>query len=447
MLLQSIIDWLDEYEAALSALAALAVLAGLVLAPLRFLAVRRRSAAAVAVPDVSAPEAQAAPAPRVRRTVFVAPFACVGDEDRIGVLALGLGTELGNALALTSGTRVVLTEAGADYIVSGSVLDTGDDIRVLARLVNREGEQLWSHGYDSPLAGFLGTQRDLCAAIVTELGGEFMSREFERMQISTTQNMDAWAHTVHSAHMVIQRGGGPTVWDEAIEEARKAVALDPGYAAAHARLAALHGERVVCFVSRDVPADIEAARGSAERGMALAAHDPYVLMNCGQGWNHAGQPQRAREVLERAHRALPHDLLCSFFRWSNLAITGSEAEMRAATTEIAGEIERYPTHPLHPALYGVAGLLALQLGDATAACSSLRHTYETWPGVAYYSVAYAAALANLGDSDAAQRVMDDLTARGFDVSPTYLDALREATGGTGAVEIFAAAFDRAAGSA
>lgn len=440
MNLDLILDWLDRNEGVLSAIAAMVVILGLLLTPLRLLVKRgRRSGAA-------SPEAEAGdsvPLSGVGRTVYIATFQSIGDDDSLSVMALGIGTELGHALSRTSGTRVVLTEDRARYGVSGSLMQVGEEIRVLARLADNSGEQIWSHAYDAPREGFLSLQREICADIATEIGGEFMSREFENMSFSRTSSTDAWAHTVHSAHMVIQRGGGANTWNDAIDEANKAIDLDPSYAQAHARLAALHGERIGNFVSPDIRADRDAAIACAERAIELGAHDPFVLMNSGQGLSNAGEAERGRELLERAHRAIPHDALCSVFLWNNFLSTGTEAELRDAIVQGERELQRYPNHPLAAIVHGTVGAMHLHIGEIEASRALLRRSYNAAPGIAYFGACYAVALHALGSGSDAEVVIDDYVARGFRLNAEFVATWAAAVPRSGNVTaLFASMFER-----
>lgn len=416
--LQAVVDWLDRYEAALSAVAAIIVILGLLLSPLRsWLLGRAKSSEPAASPASSPPPREESP----HRAVFVAPFEVAGDDQ---VLAVGLASELSNALSRTAGVEVVLAAEAADYVVSGTLLPHTDQMRVLARLSDRRGgRQLWAQDYELAREGFFHVQREITGAIVTEIGGELMSREFERMRFSTTESNDAWALTVHSANMVIQQRGGATTWDEAIGYAERAVAIDPDYAPAHGRLAALRSERISQFLSPDIAADVAATRAAADRASTLASFDPYVMMNCGQAWTLIGELTRGRDAIEQAHRAVPYDVLCWQFRWINIALSGDAEAIAAELPRVTAEIARYPNHPIGPFLWGVVGLMRVDTGDVPGAIEALRRCHDAAPGVGTYSAGLAALLHATGRTEEAAAIVRGMRERGFRLNRAYVDEL------------------------
>lgn len=418
MSLDTLTQWLTTNESALSAVAALIIIVGLLLSPFgRFLrGSERRNKVKTNRLEASSSG--------TRRAIFISPFTTIGNDDKAQLITLGLIGELSNAMSRTSGTSIVLSEEKADYVLSGTLFYEASRVRILATLTDgNQSTQLWSQEFKGSDSSIMDLRQKICAAIAIELGGEFMSQEFSRMDSSSTKNADAWSYVVHSAHMVIQRGGGSTVWDEAIAVANRAVKLDSNYAAAHARLAALYAERVWMFLSKDINKDIEQSVACAERAIELAAFDPYVLMNCGQGFCLSGQQTRGHEILTRALKAIPHDVLCQLFYWANLASIGNKEACREALITVYSEIEAYPNHPIAPLLGGVAALLNLNLGNHQQAKSLLQRTYDLMPGMSFYGVIYSGLLKESGELALADSVKNDLLSRGFNVSRLYFDEL------------------------
>ncbi|HEV8716810.1 MAG TPA: hypothetical protein VGX03_28830 [Candidatus Binatia bacterium] len=126
-------------------------------------------------------------------------------------------------------------ELGVRYVLEGSVQKAGEQVRIVAHLLDTAtGGQLWSQRYDRPLKDIFALQDEIIQKIVTTL----------RLQL--TLQAQGWIVRKHTdlleAYDFLLRGV-EYYWrttKEANVQARqmfeKAVALDPQYAEAYARL-------------------------------------------------------------------------------------------------------------------------------------------------------------------------------------------------------------------
>src|SRR5207342_2789093 len=116
----------------------------------------------------------------------------------------------------------------------GSVAKSGNTLRVTAQLINAsDGYHLWSHTYDSELKNVFALQDEIAANVVSAL----------KLKLLPGQAATADAHVDPEAYNQFLLGrkfgreqsiGG---WTKAEAAYRKALAIDPDYAAAHASLA------------------------------------------------------------------------------------------------------------------------------------------------------------------------------------------------------------------
>jgi len=442
--LTALLAWIETRESLLSGIAAIIAVLGVLGFPIVSLT-RRVRARGRASHDGTAAKSTAAPSrrPSVKSATIaigIARFdAPTGHERDLG-LARGLGSELGHALARLGDVRAVplmtlgesaqsldslRNELQLQYLLTGSLQLAGARVRVLAQLVSvADGSQLWTRDYERDTADLFELQREIAGAIAREIGGELMHAEYSRMRLAGPESLDAWSLTVHSAHIVIERRGGVATWNEAIECARKAIVLAPGYASAHARLAALTAERMLFFASDDPARDFDEALAAADRAYQLASFDPYTLMNCGQAWSSCGERARARAALDKAVTLLPHDLLAWNFYWSHLSTWGTDDEVRAAENGLDRLLADHESHPLAPAWQGLRGMTRARHGDLEGARTDLQASFEAAPGFSIFGASLAALHAASGRPGDARRIIEQLGALGFRVTADYTQRLR-----------------------
>jgi adenylate cyclase len=185
-------------------------------------------------------------------SIAVLPFQNQNDAAQREYLADGLTQDIINSLGRFSGLTVMSWNAvagykgavakpgeiagvlGVRYQVEGSVRYTADRIRVGAQLVDAQGRVLWSARFDeAPTDVFQLQDR-----ITREVAGALAIRvtEFEQQRVSTkpTASFDAYDCLLR-ARPALQRPTRAGVV-EARALLRRAIELDPGYAAAHSAL-------------------------------------------------------------------------------------------------------------------------------------------------------------------------------------------------------------------
>jgi TolB-like protein/tetratricopeptide (TPR) repeat protein len=186
--------------------------------------------------------------------IIVLPFDNSGGEND-GYFAAGMTDEIAERLAAVSelvviadsgGTDIDDTgdlfnrigeELGAEYVLSGTVRrhpegSTESQLDADVRLIRvRDGETLWSEQYDRPVAAVFAVQADVAIHVVDVLGVTVQPAARRLLEIQSTQNMDAYEAYLR---------GLPYRWSFELKELslagesfRRAVELDPEFAAAH----------------------------------------------------------------------------------------------------------------------------------------------------------------------------------------------------------------------
>jgi eukaryotic-like serine/threonine-protein kinase len=130
----------------------------------------------------------------------------------------------------------VARELGVQALVTGRVIQRGDDLSVSAELVDaREDKQLWGEQYSRKLADIHSVQQEIATAVSGNLGVRLTSEEKARLNKSSATNPEAYQlylkgryHANHSTAAELKKG---------IDYFRDAIKLDPGNALAYAGLA------------------------------------------------------------------------------------------------------------------------------------------------------------------------------------------------------------------
>ncbi len=154
----------------------------------------------------------------------------------------------------------------ADYILEGSVLRTGQQLRINAQLVRvRDDFPLWSGRYDRDLTDVLAVQDEISGAIVNSLRLK-LGRGRRRYEV----NAEAYDLYLHLRGLEIQRGL-PDL-NQSVGPLEQVIAKDPSFAPAHAGLARAHAARSGEF-QFDIADEMSKMRVAAEKAIQL---DPLL---------------------------------------------------------------------------------------------------------------------------------------------------------------------------
>jgi TolB-like protein/Flp pilus assembly protein TadD len=120
-------------------------------------------------------------------------------------------------------------DLGADAVVEGSALQVDGKVRITAQLVSTGTDShIWSRAFDGGMDDVLTLQRDVALAIAQEVGAELTSGD--RQRLGGARRVDPQAMSNYLSALNLYRRNQFT---QAAELARKAVQIDPDFAAAH----------------------------------------------------------------------------------------------------------------------------------------------------------------------------------------------------------------------
>jgi TolB-like protein len=215
--------------------------------------------------------------------------------------------------------RVIGKALAVAHVLEGSVRKQGDRVRVTAQLIQIEdGYRVWSETYDGDLKDVFELQERIARAIVGQLQVVLQGDQQKRLVSVATTNAEAYSLYLQ-ASAIFSRREGPRL-PEAIGELEQALKLDPKFARAHSRLAAIHAIEPIY-----TPSLSDVALAVAEHEAALAIElDPTLAephATLALAYVQRGRYVDARIAVERALAVDPDDATTNL--WAGINFTNS----------------------------------------------------------------------------------------------------------------------------
>ena len=134
--------------------------------------------------------------------------------------------------------RAIAQELGVGAVLEGSVRRTANRVLVNVQLTDATTErQIWSDRYDRTLKDSIALQGELAAEIATALAAKLSPEEKAQVEAKLTNNPDAYVVYLRGREFQMRPEVSRDNYVAAEQCYRHAVALDPRFALAHARLA------------------------------------------------------------------------------------------------------------------------------------------------------------------------------------------------------------------
>lgn len=266
--------------------------------------------------------------PPPARSIAVLPFANLGLEAESEYLSDGLATELTGLMttipdlkvaARTSafafkGRDIDVTEIArqlrVEHILSGSVQQSGDRMRITAQLVEgHDGYHIWSNSWDRGLTDIFDIQDEIAKAVIDSLQIQLLQ------DIPATQRADPEAYTYYlQGKRAFAEDSEPDAGEtggerhaRALSLTTHALAIDPEYAPAWGQLAGIQFNQAQWMTS-DQAAAFARAEASAHRALELDPYEVAALSTLGSvsdGWH--WDAESAARWYKRALTAAPGD--------------------------------------------------------------------------------------------------------------------------------------------
>jgi len=201
----------------------------------------------------------------------------------------------------------IATELGVATVVEGAVQRSGNMVRITAQLIDaRTDEHLWAESYDRELTArnLFAIQTEIATSIAGALQATLSPEEKAALQRQLTDNREALEAYQRAGWLL--DGWTQENANRAEEALSRAVELDPGFAAAWARLAHAHMSKY--WFRAQTEARRQQAWEALQRAKALDPDLPEVYAAEGYYyyWGFLDY-ERALAVLEPALAASPND--------------------------------------------------------------------------------------------------------------------------------------------
>lgn len=182
--------------------------------------------------------------PDNRVTVAVAPFANLGRDAAQDYLARGIADTVLTELAHTPDLAVQRYDPAktgsatpaVDYLLEGSVLRSGDTIRVVSRLVEtKTGQVLYALRFDRPFGDLLAIEDEIRDTVLGKLRLGISAAEHSRKAHGYTENVAAYDLFLRAQRQLLIRSQGANRAARALY--LNAIGSDPNFARAYGGLA------------------------------------------------------------------------------------------------------------------------------------------------------------------------------------------------------------------
>ncbi|MDT8408055.1 MAG: tetratricopeptide repeat protein [Wenzhouxiangellaceae bacterium] len=255
------------------------------------------------------------------KSIAVLAFQDMSPDNDQEYLSDGIAEELLNLLAKIPELRVISRSSAFSYkgkdiklaqmaeelnvanILEGSVRKAGDRVRITAQLIEaRSDTHLWSDTYDRTLDDIFAIQDDIAAKVVEQLKLTLLG------EVPHADEVDLEAYSLFLQARHVGRLNNAESYDESIALYRRALEVEPEYAAAWFGLAVIYINQANKDL-RPVKDGFSLAREAAEKALEI---DPeYALAHSGLGWiamSHDRNLAAAARHFERALALEPDNL-------------------------------------------------------------------------------------------------------------------------------------------
>ena len=158
-------------------------------------------------------------------------------------------------------------ELNVDAVLTGSVVRSGEHVRIAVQLINAATEQnLWSESYERDLRDVLALQKEVARDIVGEIRIKLTPQEQGQFGGVRPINPEAYDHYLRGRFYLNRQNKADN--EVAITALERAVATDPTFAAAYAELAQAYVWKLFLFAPGDRQWE-EKAFVATEKAIAL----------------------------------------------------------------------------------------------------------------------------------------------------------------------------------
>ena len=259
------------------------------------------------------------------KSIAVLPFDNLSSDKENAFFAQGIQDEIITTLSKISGLRVISRTSTAHYksapenlpeiardlrvsnILEGSVQKAGDRVHINVQLIKAETDaHLWAQSYDRQLIDIFAVEAEVAKQIADALSTTLSPQEKARVETKPTDNPDAYVLYLRGREYQTRPDNFLQDFRSAAHFYEQAIALDPNFALAHARLSAVTSQIYHWF---------EPTEANKQKAHAEAIESLRLQPNLGEGHSALGlylyyeeaDYEGALREFALASKALPND--------------------------------------------------------------------------------------------------------------------------------------------
>src|SRR5437867_9203779 len=318
----------------------------------------------------------------ISKSIAVLPFESLSEDKSNAYFADGIQDEILTKLAGIGDLKVISRSSTARYkskpedvktvahelgvatVLEGSVQKAGDKVRVnVQRLDALRDTHLWAKTYDRDLKDVFTVESEVAQEIADTLRAKLSPSQSDALATAPTRDTEAYdlflkgEYEEHQAESILNA----EPFDRAQIFYRQALARDPNFALAYARLAYSELTRH-WFISNLTSAELTEVKSNIDRALAIAPASPdaHLALALFYYWGYRDYDPALREL----GRTLELQPTSSNSREYRAAIFRRRGEWQRALAEFDRAAELDPREPSYPTEIGSTYITLRRWSDA-----------------------------------------------------------------------------------
>lgn len=253
--------------------------------------------------------------------IVVLPFTNAGNDPQQDYFSQGITADITTDLSRLDSLRVIARQTAATYrgqsmsaqqvgndlniryVLEGDIQKAGDRLRINVRLIDAEKEQLmWGERFDRDVGDIFAMQDEISQHVVSALSIELTDEQRKRLAHRYTQSVEAYDLFLRGQQAYVRQNANDNA--RAQRFFRQAIGLDPRFARAYAGLALTYSDDWRFEWSDAAEKGADQALQLARRAVALDEELPQA--HWALGFVHLFRGEHT-EAIEAAKRALALD--------------------------------------------------------------------------------------------------------------------------------------------
>ncbi len=196
----------------------------------------------------------------------------------------------------------IAAELNVDVVVEGSVVRSGNRVRITAQLLNaRQDRHLWAASYEREMTDIIGLESQVARSVADRVKANLTPAEDARLAKRRPANPEAYDALLKGRFLWNRRNAAAA--EKAIGYFRQAAGKEPGNAAAWAALAGCYASLGADIGSADPARMAPQARAAVAQALVLdpnlaEAHGALARIKLWYDWDWAGSEREFRRAIE-----------------------------------------------------------------------------------------------------------------------------------------------------